>query len=219
MGSESSRLESKWWEAEAQRTVLATRNTWKIKVICSLIPVVDEATFVSSLKAHPDLEMLFDLHCGYQILSGDQRASSSPSTIDFKVNELLRVLRMPLGCDETPWDRDWHPPLEGNPSEIAAEFHATVCQAVFRVPFSDLVRYALGYSTKAHSLNNLLDAVCNVRDTLRRQYHNHPGTKEIYVAVEVESDKSDSVPGNNVLSRKEKRLHRMGVCGEVCLAV
>ncbi|PVH70799.1 hypothetical protein DL98DRAFT_124038 [Cadophora sp. DSE1049] len=188
MGSGTSRLENRWWEAEAQRTLLATGDTWKVEVICSLIPVVDEATLVSSLKARPDLEILFDLHCGYQNLSGDQNADSSPLTVDFKVNELLRVLRMPPGCGEIPWDRDWHLPLEGSASEIAAKIHAAVCQAVFRIPFSDLVKYALGYSTRATSLNSLLDAVCDVRDTFRKKYRSHPGTQGIYIEVEAVSE-------------------------------
>jgi hypothetical protein len=46
---------------------------------------------------------------------------------------------------------------------IAAEFHATVCLAIFRVPFFDFVKYALGYNMKAHSLVNLLHTVCDVR--------------------------------------------------------
>ena len=104
---------------------------------------------VGYLKAQPDLDMLFDLHCNHPNLSTEQGAVPLNLTVEFKANELWRVLRMPLGCGEPLWDWDWQPPLEGIPSEIAAEFHATVCQAIFRIPYSDFVKCALGYNTKA----------------------------------------------------------------------
>ena len=91
---------------------------------------------------------------------------------------------MPPGGGRAPWNWDWEAPLEGTPSEIAAEVHATVCQAIFRIPFSDFVKYALGYSTKALFLNSLLGAVCDVRDSLQTVYQDHPKMLETYVEVE-----------------------------------
>ena len=88
------------------------------------------------------------------------------------------------GYSESPWDSNWQPLLEGIPSEIAAEFHATVCRAIFRIPFFDFVKYALGYNTKGHFLGSLLHAVCDVRDSLRTAFQDRPGTKDIYVEVE-----------------------------------
>jgi len=88
------------------------------------------------------------------------------------------------GCGKAPWNWNWEPPLEGIPSEIAAEFHATVCQAIFRIPFSDFVKFALEYSTRAPSLDSLLSDVCDVRDSLRRAYQDRPKVQEIYVEVE-----------------------------------
>ncbi|KAG4429165.1 hypothetical protein IFR05_015354 [Cadophora sp. M221] len=105
MGSASSRFATRWWEAEAQRKVVTTKNTGKLKVICSLIPGVNEIAMD---------------------LSKEQRADPSNLTIDFKANELWRVLQMPLENSGSPWDRNWRPPLEGIPSKIAADFHATV---------------------------------------------------------------------------------------------
>jgi len=184
MGSASSRFETRWWEAEAQRKVVTTKNAGKVEVICSLIPGVDEVAMVGYLKERSDLDTLFARRCRYQDLSREPRADPSNLPVDFKANELWRVLRMPPGCGEAPWDWNWHPPLEGIPSEIAAEFHATVCQAIFRLPFSDFVKCALGYSTKAQCLNSLLDAVCDVRDNLRTEYQGRPRIQEIYSKVE-----------------------------------
>jgi len=178
MGSASSRFVNRWWEAEAQRKVVTTKNIGKVEVICSLIPGVDEVAMVGYLKERSDLDTLF------QNLSRDQHADPSNLSVDFKANELWRVLQIPLESSESPWDWNWHPPLEGIPSEIAAEFHATVCQAVFRIPFSNFVKYALGYTTKARFLNNLLDGVCDIRDELRREFMGRPRVKEFYFAVE-----------------------------------
>ncbi|KAH6694379.1 hypothetical protein BKA61DRAFT_711986 [Leptodontidium sp. MPI-SDFR-AT-0119] len=183
MGSGSSHVETRWWEVEAQR-ILATGNTWEVKVICSLIPVVNETVPVDCLKKRPDLDTLFALNCGYQDRDGDQRMDPQALTVGFKANRLWQVLRMPPGCGKAPWNWNWQPPLEGIPSEIAAELHATVCQAIFRIPFSDFVKFALEYSTRAPSLNNLLSAVCDVRDSLRRAYQDRPKVQEIYVKVE-----------------------------------
>ena len=199
MGSTSSRFERRWWEAEAQRKVATTKSIGKVEVICSLIPGVDEMALIDYLKERSDLDTLFALHFKYQNLSGDQREDPSALTVDFKANELWRLLRMPPGCGEAPWDWNWHPTLEGVPSEIAAEFHAAVCQAVFRIPFSDFVKSALGYNTKAHFLNSLVDAVCDVRANLRTEYQGCPRTQEIYVEVEKVSKHGSRVKG--VLTR------------------
>ncbi|KAL5313257.1 hypothetical protein ACEPPN_018990 [Leptodophora sp. 'Broadleaf-Isolate-01'] len=184
MGSGSSRFETRWWEAEAQRKVVTTKNTGKVEVICSLIPGVDEIAMVGYLKERSDLDELFALHCRHQDLSKEQRADPSNLTVDFKANELWRVLQMPLEYSASPWDWDWRPPLKGIPSQMAVDFHATVCQAIFRVPFSDFVKYALGYTTKARSLNNLLDGVCDIRDKLRTEFLDRPQIKEIYIEIE-----------------------------------
>jgi hypothetical protein len=69
---------------------------------------------------------------------------------------------MPLEYSESLWDLDWQLLFEGSPSEIAAEFHATICRAIFRVPFFDFVKYTLGYNMKAHSFVSLLQVVCDV---------------------------------------------------------
>jgi len=184
MGSASSRFETRWWEAEAQRKVVTTKNAGKVEVICSLIPGVDEVAMVGYLKERSDLDTLFARSYRYQDLSREPRADLSNLSVDFKANELWRVLQIPLESSESPWDWNWHPPLEGIPSEIAAEFHATVCQAVFRIPFSNFVKYALGYTTKARFLNNLLDGICDIRDELRREFVGRPQVKEFYFAVE-----------------------------------
>ncbi|KAH6666053.1 hypothetical protein B0J14DRAFT_568641 [Halenospora varia] len=44
-----------------------------------------------------------------------------------------------------PWDWNWQPPLSGDPRGVADEFHMAACRAVFRVPFLDFVKLALGY--------------------------------------------------------------------------
>ena len=184
MGSASSRVETRWWEAEAQRKVVTTKNAGKVEVICSLIPGVDEVAMVGYLKERSDLDTLFARRCRYQDLSREPRADPSNLPVDFKANELWRVLQMPLEYSGSPWDWNWRPPLEGVPSKIAADIHATVCQAIFRIPFSDFVKYALGYTTKARFLNNLLDGVCDIRDNLRTEYRNCPSIQDIYVEVE-----------------------------------
>ncbi|KAE8441390.1 hypothetical protein EG329_005017 [Mollisiaceae sp. DMI_Dod_QoI] len=164
MGSASSRFATRWWEAKAQRKIVTTKNTGKVEVICSLIPDLDEAAMVGYLKKRSDLDTLF------QNLSRDQHADPSNLSVDFKANELWRVLQMPFEYRI--------------PSEIAAEFHATVCQAIFRVPFSDFVKYALGYTTKARFLTNLLHGVCDRRDKLRSEFLDRPQIKKIYIDIE-----------------------------------
>ncbi|KAH6667184.1 hypothetical protein B0J14DRAFT_704750 [Halenospora varia] len=161
MGSGSSRLETRWWEAEAQQKVITTTNIGKVEVICSLIPGLDGTTMIGHLKAHP-----------------------SDLTADVKANALWRVLQTPPGYSESPWNWNWQPPLKGVPSKIAADFHATVCCAIFRVPFFDFVKCALGYNTKAHFVRSLLHAACDVRDGLRTEFQDRPRTKDIYIEVE-----------------------------------
>ena len=131
---------------------MTTKKTDKLKAICSLIPGVGEIAMVDYLKKRSDLDTLFAQHCRYQDPSKEQRADPSNLPVDFKANELWRVLQMPLGYSGSPWDWNWRPPLEGMPSRITADFHATVCQVIFRISFSDFVKYALGYTTQARFL-------------------------------------------------------------------
>jgi len=185
MGSGASRegvIASKWWEAKAQKMLMTTTNMGKVEVICSLLPVKDEKTAIRLLKARPDLDTLFALHCRYQDLSKEQRVDPSNLAVDFKANELWRKFRIPLGYSESPWDWNWEPLHAGTASEIADEFHAAVCRAVFRIPFLDFVKWALGY--RAPFVTSLFDAVCDVRDRLQRAILDVLGTKDIYVEVE-----------------------------------
>jgi hypothetical protein len=65
MGSGASRvgvIASKWWEAKAQKMLMATMNMGKVEVICSLL-FIDEKIAIRLLKARPDLDKLFALHC------------------------------------------------------------------------------------------------------------------------------------------------------------
>jgi hypothetical protein len=122
MGSRASRedvIALKWWEVEARKMVM-TNTIGKVEEICSLLPIDDGKTVIELLKARPDLDTIFALHCRYQDLSEQQRADPSTLTVDFKANELWRVLQMPLEYSESSWDWNWQPPLEGIPSEIAA---------------------------------------------------------------------------------------------------
>jgi hypothetical protein len=183
MGAGSSRLDTRWWEAESQQKLITTTNIGKVEVICSLIPGLDHATIIGHLKSRSDLDTLFALHCRSQNFLMEQPAGPSTLTADFKAYELWRVLQTPPGYCESPWDWNWQPPLEGVPSEIAAEFHAVACRAIFRVPFFDFVQCALGYSGKAQSAS-LLYAVSDVRDGLRRAFQARPSTREIYLKVE-----------------------------------
>jgi hypothetical protein len=52
------------------------------------------------------------------------------------------------------------------------------------VPLFELVSYALGYSTWVLSIGALLDAVCDVCNSLRRKIEAFPKTKKIYISVE-----------------------------------
>ncbi|TVY37821.1 hypothetical protein LOCC1_G008416, partial [Lachnellula occidentalis] len=152
----------------------------KVEVICSLFPVKDEKTAIGLLKARPDLDTLFALHCKYQDLSKDRRADPSNLTVVFKANELWRKFRMPLGYGESPWDWNWQPPRSGIASKIADEFHAAVGRAIFRIPFFDFVKWALGSDALCIGINAVLD----VRDSLQKTILDVPGTKNIYVEVE-----------------------------------
>jgi len=186
MGSGASRedvIDSKWWEAKAQQILVTTTNIGKVEVICSLIPFEDEKIAIRLLKGRPDLDTLFVLHCRYQDLYKEERAEPSNLTADFKAKELWRVIRMPLGYGESPWDWNWQSPLSGTPSEIANEFHSAISRAIFRVPFFDFVKYTLGYSN-ALFVKSLISAVCDVRDSLQREIQHSPHTKDIYLEVE-----------------------------------
>jgi hypothetical protein len=184
MGSGASRqdvIDSKWWEAKAQQMVTTTTDTGKVKVICSLIPFMDEAILLGLLMGRSDLDTLFTLHCK-QNIPLQQSGDPSKLTDDIKAQELWQALRFPgYGV---PWDRNWQPPLSGDPYKIADEFHAAVCRAVFRVPPLDFVKCALGYNSKAVSAEALLNAACEVRNSLRRAFQDRPETKDTYLKVE-----------------------------------
>jgi hypothetical protein len=185
MGSGASRedvIGSKWWEAKAQKMLITTTNPGKVEVICSLLPFEDGKAAVRLLKARPDLDTLFALHCKYQGLCEEQRADPSSLTVDFKANEIWRVLRMPAGYSESPWDSNWQPPLSGTASKIADEFYTAVCRAVFRIPFFDLVKCALGYNDLF--VKSLFANVYDVRDRLRREIEHSSETKDVYLEVE-----------------------------------
>ncbi|RDL30198.1 Uncharacterized protein BP5553_10476 [Venustampulla echinocandica] len=184
MGSESSRVETRWWEVKAQQKLRTTTSIGKVEVLCSLVPGVHQATMIRYLKERPDLDTLFALHCGRQSPSTKQHADPSSLTVEMKASELWHAIRTPLGYSRSPWDWNWQPPLTGAPSEIATEFHVAVCRAIFRVPFFDFVKCALGYSTEERFVGSLLNAVCDVRDGLRRAFRDRPGTQDLYNKVE-----------------------------------
>ena len=85
------------------------------------------------------------------------------------------------GYGEAPWNWNWQPPLEENPSEIAAESHAAVCQATFRVPFFNFVKYAIEQARFLiiYSMVYVMFAI-----TFGRDNKIAPPTQEIYVEVE-----------------------------------
>lgn len=160
---------------------MTTTNMGKVEVICSLLPI-DGMTVIRLLEARLDLDTLFALHCRYQDLSKEQRADTSKLAVGLKANKLWRKFKMPLGYGESPWNWNWEPPHAGTASEIAVEFHAAVCRAVFRIPFLDFVKWSLGY--RAPFVTSLFNAVCDVRDRLERTILDVRGTKEIYLEVE-----------------------------------
>lgn len=174
-------IASRWWEAKAQKMLMTTTNTDKVKVICSLLPVENEEITIRLLKARPDLDTLFALHCGDQDPS-KERADPLALTVDFKANELWRKFKMPRGYGESPWDWNWQSPLLGTASEIADKFHAAVCRAVFRIPFLDFVKWALG--SDALFVGSLFNTVCDVCDRLQSEIASIPGRKNVYVEVE-----------------------------------
>jgi hypothetical protein len=175
-------IASKWWEAKAQEMLKSTRHIGQVEVAYSLLPMEDEKTAIRLLKERPDLDTLCALHCRYQDLSKEQRTDPSKLAVDFKANELWRNLRLPLGYGESPWDWDWQPPLSGIASEIADEVHMAVCRAVFRVPFLDFVKWALG--SDALFIRSLFNAIRDVRDRLQREIRDIPRTKDIYFKVQ-----------------------------------
>lgn len=181
MGSGTSResvIDSEYWEAESQRILRTTTNTYKIEMICSLIPSKDEIALFKVLKARSDLDTIFARYCG----SGEQIVDLS-RTNNEKAAEIWRVLRYPPGYGVS-WDWNWQLPLSGDPCEIANEFHTAVCRAVFRVPLLDFVRCSFGYNSKALSIKFLLDAVCKVRDSLRQAFQNHSERKDLFIRVQ-----------------------------------
>ena len=82
--------------------LITTTNPGKVEAICLLLPFEDGKTAVRLLKARPDLDTLFALHCKYQDLCEEQRVDPSSLTVDFKANEIWRVLRMPVEYGESP---------------------------------------------------------------------------------------------------------------------
>jgi hypothetical protein len=185
MGSGASRegvIDSKWWEAKAYRMLITTASTRDVELICSLIPFTDETTLLGLLKGRSDLDTLFILHCK-QNVPEQQSGDPSKFTDELKAQELWRVLRFPSGCSAS-WDWNWQPPRSGDPHKIADDFHAAVCRAVFRIPLSDFVKYALGYNSKALSVVSLFNAACDVRSSLQTAFQGRPETKGTYVEVE-----------------------------------
>jgi len=84
--------------------MLTTNTINKIEVIYSLLPLENEKTVIKLLKARLDLDTVFARHCRNQDLSKEQRIDLSNLTVDFKANELWRVLQMPLEYSGSPWD-------------------------------------------------------------------------------------------------------------------
>ena len=184
MGSGASRetvIDFKWWEAEAHHTLLTATDPRKVERICSLIPVQDNKTILRLLMGRPDLDTLFTLHCRRWALPGYLRDNPSKVTDDIKAQELWRVLR-PLSGYHAPWD--WYWPLSGDPRQIADDFHAVVSRAIFVVPLLDFVKCALGYNSQALSVDALLNAACDARNSLQKAIQGHPQTKDTYVEVE-----------------------------------
>ena len=72
-----------------------------------------------------------------------------------------------------------------------------MARAIFRIPFFELVKYALGYNTKANFLGSLLHAVCDVRDSLRTAFQDRPVIKDMYVEVEKVSEHRDPLRRSN----------------------
>ncbi|KAG9228670.1 hypothetical protein BJ875DRAFT_476907 [Amylocarpus encephaloides] len=179
MGSGTSResgIDLKW-ETKAQQMLRTTTNTRKVKVICSFILFKEESDLRELIQARSDLETLLALCCEFQKHSDEQSVDLS-LTDEVKANAVWRVLRFPPGY-YVPWDWSWHPPLSGDPTEIANQFHATVCRAVFRIILLDFVRCALGHNNQAISMESLLYAVYEVRDSLRLAFENRPETKDL----------------------------------------
>lgn len=172
---------STWLEKEAQHKLKTTKSMSKVETICSIVPFMDEKPPLSRLMRRSDLDILFLLHCKSQNPPVGQ-SQALEMTNHMKAKELWRVLRCP--SRDAPWDWNWQPPLSGDPSEIAYDFHTIVSRAVFRVPLSDFVKCALGHSTQAISVGALLSAVCDVRDSLQGSIHSLLETKKIYINVE-----------------------------------
>jgi hypothetical protein len=184
MGSAASRetvIDSRWWEAKAHRMLTTATNTREVELICSLIPVWDDKPLLRSLIGRPDLDALFILYCRHHELPGHESENLSKVTDDIKAQELWRVLR-PLSGYHAPWDWNW--PLSGDPCQIADDFHAVISRAVFGVPLLDFVKCALGYNSQALSVDALLNAACDARNSLQKAIQGRPQTKDTYVKVE-----------------------------------
>jgi hypothetical protein len=132
----------------------------------------------SPLMGRPDLDTLFTLYCGRRELPEHESENASKVTDDIKAQKLWRVLR-PLSGYHAPWDWNW--PLSGDPRQIADDFHAVVSRAVFGVPLFDFVKCALGYNSQALSVDALLNAACDARNSLQRVIQGRPQTKDTYV--------------------------------------
>jgi hypothetical protein len=171
--------DSTWLETEAQHMLTTTKNIGTVETICSLVPFINAP--IDQLMKRSDLDILFTIHCRRQNLHREQ-SHALEMTNNTKAKELWHVLR--FLSRRSPWDWNWQPPLTGDPSKIAHDFHINVSRAVFRVLFFELVSYALGYSVEVLSMGALLSAVCDVRNMLQRRILDIPETKKTYTKVE-----------------------------------
>ncbi|PVH75955.1 hypothetical protein DL98DRAFT_642514 [Cadophora sp. DSE1049] len=184
MGSRTSRervIASMWWRAKAQK-MLTSATIGKVQVICSLLPLEDEKTAIKCLKARSDFNTLFALCCRDRGFSQEQCANHTSLSVDSKSYELWKKLRVPLEYIQSPWDWNWQPFLSRTAPEIAIELHAVVCRAVFRIPFLDFVKWAIGFDILL--VRSLFNTVYDVCSSLRRAILDVPGRKGIYIKVE-----------------------------------
>ena len=168
-------------KSKAQYTLTTATNTRIVELVCSLIPVLDEKALLRSLIGRPDLDILFTLYCGRREFPGHESENPSKVTDDIKAQKLWRVLR-PLSRYHAP--RDWNWPLSGDPRQIADDFYAVVSSAVFVVPLFDFVKCTFGYNNQALSIDALLNAACDARNSLQKPIQGLPQTKDTYIKVE-----------------------------------
>lgn len=180
MGSGSSRLEKRQWEAKALQMLITTSNPEVVGLICSYIPWADETNLVDQLKRRSDLDTLFMLYCKPNISSDSGDITALGEGI--KAREVWRVLRFPSG-NSAPWDWNWQPPLSGDPYEIANDFHTVVSRAMFRIPLLDLARFALGYNNAPYA-KSLCSAARDVSSGLRTEFEYNRQAMDIYIDVE-----------------------------------